>query len=73
MSSQKLQVRFSATEDEQLIEIVSGYPILWDMKLKEFKNVAKKDTIWNEMDKLLNKPGKFCCFYSFFRFILQIC
>lgn len=56
-------MRFSANEDEQLIEIVSGYPILWDMKSKEFKNVVKKDTIWNEMDKMLSKPGNFCCFF----------
>lgn len=68
MSSQK-QIRFSATEDEQLIEIVSSYPILWDMKSKEFKNVVKKDTIWNDMDKMFNKPGKFLLF--FFSYIMK--
>ena len=49
MGSKKQQVRFNTADDEQLIEIVSGYPILWDMKLQEFKNVVKKDIIWNEI------------------------
>lgn len=39
--------RFSATKDEQLIEMVVGHRILGNMTNVEFKNVIK-DLIWND-------------------------
>jgi hypothetical protein len=49
--------RFSASEDVQLIELVAGNPILWNMADAEFKNEIKKDLIWKEIGKMVNKTG----------------
>lgn len=50
-------VRFSAAEDEQLIEMVAGHPVLWNMMEVEFKNTLKKDLIWKEIGNMVNKSG----------------
>lgn len=50
-------VRFSAAEDEQLIELVAGYSVLWNMMEVEFKNTLKKDLIWKEIGNMVNKSG----------------
>lgn len=52
-------VRFSADEDELLIEFVQNHTILYDLKDREFKNTLKKDLIWNEAGKVLNREGQF--------------
>lgn len=51
-------VRFSGDDDEQLIEFVSNHTILYDLKNPEFKNILKKDLIWEEAGKILNRTGK---------------
>jgi hypothetical protein len=48
---------FSASEDEQLIELVAGNSILWNMADAEFKNQMKKDLIWTEIGKMVDKTG----------------
>jgi hypothetical protein len=48
---------FSASEDAQLIELVAANPILWNMADAEFKNQMKKDLIWTEIGKMVNKTG----------------
>lgn len=52
------KLRFSADEDELLIEFVR-HSILYDLKDPEFKNNVKKDLIWNEAGKVLNREGEF--------------
>ncbi|KAF6211570.1 hypothetical protein GE061_012083 [Apolygus lucorum] len=52
--------RFSTEEDEFLIDFVRDHPILYDMKDTEFKNTSKKDEIWNEAGKVLEKDGREC-------------
>lgn len=52
-------VRFSADEDERLIEFVQNNALLYDLKHPEFKNTMKKDLIWNEAGKILKKEGEF--------------
>lgn len=58
MADKEPQPRFSAAEDELLIELVAGLPILYDAKLKEFKNTGLKDTKWKQIGEEINKTGK---------------
>lgn len=51
------QTKFSAADDEQLVELVAGHQILWNMTEKEFKNSLKKDLIWKEIAGMVNKTG----------------
>ena len=48
------QVRFSASDDDQLIEAVGDHAYLWNLKDPNFKNVTKKDETWAEISKVLN-------------------
>lgn len=59
------KLRFSADEDELLIEFVQRHSILYDLKDTEFKNNVKKDLIWNEAGKFLNREGEFIYFFIF--------
>lgn len=57
-------LRFSEIDDEHLIELVASYPILWDSKNDpEYKNVPKKDEVWTEIGKLLNKSCKLSYYF----------
>lgn len=56
----KMSNNFNAADDEQLVELVAGHRILWDYSENDFKNTLKKELIWKEIAKLLNKTGK--CF-----------
>ncbi|KAG8329074.1 hypothetical protein J6590_095521 [Homalodisca vitripennis] len=49
---------FNAADDEQLVEFVAGRRILWDYSEKDFKNTLKKELIWMEIARLLNKTGQ---------------
>ncbi|KAG8250519.1 hypothetical protein J6590_099879 [Homalodisca vitripennis] len=51
---------FNAADDEQLVELVAGHRILWDYSEKDFKNTLKKELIWTEIARLLNKTGEQC-------------
>lgn len=48
---------FNAADDEQLVELVAGHRILWDYSDNDFKNTLKKELIWKEIARLLNKTG----------------
>lgn len=52
--------RFSAAEDEQLIKIVSGFPILWNIHCQDYKNSGKKDLLWANVGKMMNKRKDVC-------------
>lgn len=51
--------RFSAEEDEKLIELVSGHPMLWNIANKEWTNQLKKDLAWVEIGRQMEKTSKF--------------
>lgn len=44
---------------EQLIEKVKEYPILYDLSHKDYKNVRKKDKIWDDIAAEMNENVKF--------------
>ncbi|KAF6207930.1 hypothetical protein GE061_016379 [Apolygus lucorum] len=52
--------RFSPEDDEKLIEIVSGYSILWNMAHSDWKNHMKKDLVWIEVGSQLEKTSSHC-------------
>ncbi|XP_039275596.1 uncharacterized protein LOC111061330 isoform X1 [Nilaparvata lugens] len=58
--SQSASARFSADEDELLIEFVQKEDMLYDLKHKEFKNSTKKDLLRNEIGRRLEKEGSEC-------------
>nr|CAH7719377.1 unnamed protein product [Callosobruchus chinensis] len=43
---------------ERLIEKVKEYPILYDLGHEDYKNVRKKDKIWDEIGTKLNEDGE---------------
>lgn len=51
------KMKFSAADDEQLVELVAGHPILWNMAAKDYKNTLKKDLIWKEIAGMVNTTG----------------
>lgn len=51
--------RFCAAEDEELIELVGGHPILWELKNPEYKNTVKKEVIWADIGNMINKTSKY--------------
>ena len=44
---------------EQLIESVKKYPILYDLGNSEYKNIRKRDKIWDEIGVELDESGKY--------------
>lgn len=48
---------FAVSEDEQLIELVGGHSVLWNMADDQFKNIVRQDLVWQEIDLLVNKTG----------------
>ncbi len=57
MSEEQSAVRFSAADDEILIDYIQNNAILYDLKHLEFKNTLKKDLLWDEVRKLIKKEG----------------
>lgn len=49
---------FSDGKDETLINLVSQHAILYDFSEKGYKYGPKKDIVWNELEKIINKSGK---------------
>ncbi|KAG8309546.1 hypothetical protein J6590_082953 [Homalodisca vitripennis] len=45
---------------EHLLEVVYTYPVLYDLNHKDYKNIRKKDKIWEDIGKTLNTSGVFC-------------
>uniref|UniRef100_A0A6P7GYP1 Uncharacterized protein LOC114348126 n=1 Tax=Diabrotica virgifera virgifera TaxID=50390 RepID=A0A6P7GYP1_DIAVI len=40
---------FTMVPTEKLIELVKKYPILYDLSHEDYKNIRKKDKIWDEI------------------------
>jgi len=47
---------------EKLIELVKIYPILYDLSHEDYKNVRKKDKVWEQIGVELKESGKTFCF-----------
>ncbi|KAF5292034.1 hypothetical protein FQR65_LT20349 [Abscondita terminalis] len=60
MVDKEIQPRFSAAEDEVLIELVAGLPILYDAKLKDYKNTVLRDAKWKKIGEQINKTANQC-------------
>jgi hypothetical protein len=43
----------------QLIEVVRSFPILWNTKLRAYKETNKKNIAWNNVASQLKINGKF--------------
>lgn len=50
---------FSSVEDEQFVHLVSQHAEIFDAKNKNYINTTKKEFIWQEIAKQLNKSGKY--------------
>jgi hypothetical protein len=46
---------------ELLVECVRKHPTLYDMSNEDYRNVRKKDQLWDEIGKELHVPGKYYC------------
>ena len=53
---------FPMAFSEKLIELVKIYPILYDLSHKDYKNVRKKDKVWEQIGVELKESGKWFCF-----------
>jgi hypothetical protein len=47
-------------ETELLIETVKKHPMLYDIRNEDYRNVRKKDQLWDEIGKELHVHGKYC-------------
>lgn len=59
--------KFSAFEDEKLIEEVRKYSAIYDPEQRDYKNLTIKDAIWEKIGVLLEKNGRYLL--KFFLFI----
>lgn len=44
--------------DSLLIELVQGYPYIYDNRCPEFKDVAKKEEAWSDIANAMSWPGE---------------
>ncbi|XP_045491849.1 uncharacterized protein LOC123691482 [Colias croceus] len=51
---------FTDEQDEALINLVSQHAILYDLSETGYKKQPKKDKIWGEIGRILNKSGDSC-------------
>ncbi|XP_022184496.1 uncharacterized protein LOC111043760 [Nilaparvata lugens] len=58
--SKKQKLTFSNDQDEELIELVSSYEVLWRFKHPDYKCLMKKDQLWDKIGGLLDKTGEEC-------------
>lgn len=42
---------------EMLIEFVKKYPILYDLSHEDYKNIRKKDKLWDEIGQEIHTTG----------------
>ena len=51
--------RYGSIDGGQLIEVVRIFPILWNTKLRAYKETNKKNIAWNNVASQLKINGKF--------------
>ena len=50
---------WTSEEEEVLIDFVKNHEILYNVKLKEYRQLTAKHILWKEIGDLLNKPGMY--------------
>lgn len=50
---------FSDDEEEKLINIIAGHPVLYDTSNPNYRNNLVKDNVWKAIGKDLNKKSKY--------------
>lgn len=53
-----MESRFTPVEDEKLIEMVRGYPLLYNLSDRKYKDSTIKENIWKEISNAIGKNGK---------------
>lgn len=49
--------RISREEDSLLVDLVKGYPHLYDKQSRDFKDIKKRNNSWKEIGQILNATG----------------
>ena len=49
---------------EQLIELVSARPLLWDPRVADYKDKDQKAQVWENLNGRLNSPTGKCLLFS---------
>lgn len=49
----------SMDQTEKLVEIIKKYSIIYDLTHPDYKNIRKKDKVWEEIGLELGKNGKY--------------
>lgn len=47
----------SREEDSLLVDLVKGYPHIYDKESKDFKDILKRNNSWTEIGEILNATG----------------
>lgn len=55
-------IHFNKENDELLINLIRSNPILYDGSEKNYKNIALKHRVWEDISETLKIPGK-CLYY----------
>jgi len=53
----------SREEDSLLVDLVKGYPHLYNKESRDFKDIIKKNNSWKEIGDILNTTGMEYIFY----------
>ena len=49
---------------EQLIELVRERPLLWDLRVADYKDKDQKAQVWENLNELLNSPTGMCLLFG---------
>jgi len=57
-------------EDSLLIDLVKGYPHLYDKESKDYKDIIKKNNSWKEIGEILDATGIYRIYISFYQYCM---
>lgn len=52
------RVFFTKEEDDDLIDKIKSHPVLYNIKLKSYKDIILKENVWCEIAKDMKRTGK---------------
>ena len=55
------------SSDEYFLQLIQGYPCLWNKELKEYYTGPDKENAMIEISDKLKKTGNSICFINFFQ------
>lgn len=55
--------RTSREKDSLLVDLVKGYPHLYDKQSRDFKDIKKRNNSWEEIGEILNATGRIHSFF----------